>query len=142
MNQDLFLSQIAALKRTETTNLAAIEAIQQWVLNAEPVQRQRINPFAIAQTSHLGRGVIVPQLLYTVQLGLFDLNWDVHCPHCDMVAGQHNTRTEATSVYYCQMCEKQFVGDFADRIEEAYTMLIFAPVVERTIMVSSSLEEI
>ncbi len=100
MNVNLFLEQTKVLKQLPDVHQSAIETIEQWILNSKPIERQRINPFAIAQSSGLGLGLIVPQLLYGVKSGLFDLHWDVHCPHCDMVAGQHHHLSEATAVYY------------------------------------------
>ncbi len=122
MNTERFADYVNQLEQDHDTDLVALQAIRDWILQSEPIQRQRINPFAISAHTELGMGVIVPQMLRGVQQGLFDLNWDVHCPHCDMVSAQYHDLSEMVGLHYCRMCEREFEGDFSERIEVTFSL--------------------
>ncbi|MEM7344714.1 MAG: adenylate/guanylate cyclase domain-containing protein, partial [Chloroflexota bacterium] len=63
-----------------------------------------------------------PNLLLGIKSGLFDLNWDIHCPHCNMITDQHHNLANASDIYYCKMCEREFESDFSDRVEVTFSL--------------------
>jgi class 3 adenylate cyclase len=122
MNSPLLLEKIALLKQRAGANRPAIAAIQQWLLAAHKFERIRIAPFTIASQAGMGLDVIVPELLHGVVNGVFDLYWDIHCPHCNMVIAEHNHLSEATLDAACPMCAMHFTADFAQSVEVTFSL--------------------
>jgi hypothetical protein len=85
MKVALFEKNFNQLKSRSKANLKGIEAIQQWLLNCHEVERIRINPYDIVHQTALDLAIIIPEMLHGVAIGLFDLYWDIRCPHCNMV---------------------------------------------------------
>ena len=122
MNEQRFLTQIAQLKQREDIDTAVLDTITHWVQKADISQRIRITPYHISLDAHLSLEAVVSHLLQAVDAGIFDLNWDIHCPHCDMIANQYNNLSQVTELYYCRMCEKEFEGELNHRIEATFSL--------------------
>ena len=100
----------------------ALQAVRDWLLASETVQRLRINPYEIAAASDLPVGDIVALALHGVESGLFDLHWFVHCPHCNMITKECNNFFELTQTSDCKMCGVDFEADFLARVEVAFSL--------------------
>lgn len=122
MNTDLLLKKIDLLKMRPHANQSAIEAIKQWLLSSDKLDRIRINPYHIVHSFGFGAQAIIPDMLHGVLVGLFDLFWDVRCPHCNMITCEYNDLSKATSRSYCPMCEKEFESDFANSVEVTFSL--------------------
>ncbi|MEZ5673388.1 MAG: adenylate/guanylate cyclase domain-containing protein [Thiotrichaceae bacterium] len=124
MNTDLLQQRFDLLKQRDNVNLSAIQAIEQWVMaNAQDVFKiHRIMPHVVAQDTQIPLSDIVPEFLYAVLGGLFDLNWNVHCPHCYGVTTSYQKLIQAHDVSYCKMCEVEFKADFAQRVEVTFSL--------------------
>lgn len=125
MNTTLFQTKITRLKERPGANQAATEAaeaIEQWVLQADPFERFRIHAYDIANAAGIDIHAIVSELLHAIPIGLFDLYWDVHCPHCDMLTREFTHLSAATEHSYCKMCEVDFQVDFLERVEVTFAL--------------------
>jgi len=122
MNSDLLIEKIEKLKKRPGASAVAIDAIKDWLLQSSLLQRLRINPYYLAEYSSLDVNVIISELLYGVKPGLFDLHWDVHCPHCNMITAEFNDLADASALSLCQMCEREFEVDFLDRVEVTFSL--------------------
>ncbi len=122
MNTELFQQKIERLRQRPGANQEALDAIKQWVLSAEPFDRIRISPHTVVQ--HTGADIepVVSEMLYSVPPGLFDLYWDMHCPHCNMVTQDCRNLSDITSEHYCPMCEMSFEGDFSELVEVVFSL--------------------
>jgi hypothetical protein len=47
-------------------------------------------------------------MAYDVQEGLFDLNWDVHCPHCQNRARTFVSLEQGQGQEFCPQCQVSF----------------------------------
>ena len=122
MNIDLLKEKIEKLKKRPSASAVAIEAIKDWLLQSNLLQRLRINPFYVADYSALDVNIIISELLYSVKAGLLDLHWDVHCPHCNMITSEFNDLIDASALSFCEMCERSFEADFLDRVEVTFSL--------------------
>jgi class 3 adenylate cyclase len=122
MNSEILTEQIETFKKRTDANLAAIDAINDWLLRSDLLQRLRINPYDLALYYSLHPSTITSELLHGVKAGLFDLHWDVHCPHCNMITNEYNDLADASALSFCKMCEGSFEVDFLDRVEVTFSL--------------------
>jgi hypothetical protein len=122
MKIELLIKRIEKLKKRSAANTTAIDAIQNWLNNSNLLQRLRINPYSVANDSGLEVKALISEFLYGVKAGLFDLHWDVHCPHCNMITAEFNDLADASALSFCEMCERDFEVDFLDRVEVTFSL--------------------
>lgn len=123
MNTNLFLQKLEILKGRHAADHQALVAIQRWVLEFQNDWRiHRILPLTIAEYANLPIQRVVPECLSAVPIGLFDLHWEVHCPHCYMITQAYPQLSQASGQSYCKMCEVEFSADFAERVEVSFSL--------------------
>jgi class 3 adenylate cyclase len=123
MNTNLFLQKLETLKKRPSAFLPVVEAIQHWVLEfADTLPKQHISPVKVATYANLSVDQVVAEFLYGVSSGLFDLNWEVHCPHCYGIANNYQHLSKAVSQSYCKGCEKEFHADFARWVDVTFSL--------------------
>lgn len=122
MNIELLSKQIESLKARAGVNTIAIDKIKEWLLQSNLLQRLRINPHHIADAYSLKVEEITSEFLYGVKAGVFDLHWDVHCPHCNMITADFKNLAETSALSFCEMCERSFEVDFLDRVEVTFSL--------------------
>jgi class 3 adenylate cyclase len=122
LNIPLFQAKCQSVQQRPSTNPAILDAIAAWVLKTEYVYRARINPYDIAVATGLPLKQIISELLHAVLVGLFDLHWDVHCPHCNMRSAEYADLCEAKATAHCPMCDIDFNADFSERVTVTFTL--------------------
>lgn len=121
MNTDLMARKLTELRQRPSADQAAIDAIEYWFQQSDVFQRMRSNPFTIASDTQSNVSSVIRELLYGVYIGLFDLHWDVHCPHCYMITEEHDDLADLTGPSACPMCEMDFEADFVHRVEVTFS---------------------
>lgn len=122
MDLERLESRFARLRQRAPAHVEACAAIETWLRSCHPPERLRVNPYALATAVGCGVRAIVAALLQGTQVGLFDLNWDIHCPHCNMLTGSFPELAQLTSSAYCEMCKFAFSADFSERIEVTFSI--------------------
>jgi class 3 adenylate cyclase len=122
MKTKILIQVIEELKKRTGASTVALEAIKNWLLQSSLLQRLRINPYYIAANSGCHVEKITSEFLYGVKAGVFDLHWDVHCPHCNMITAEFNDLGNASALSFCQMCEHSFEVDFLERVEVTFSL--------------------
>lgn len=103
-------------------SLPAVNAIKDWLLASEAVQRVRINPHEISSASGQPLDDIVSAILIGVAMGLFDLHWLVHCPHCNMITTDYDKFFDLSRLSNCKMCDIEFEADFLSHVEVTFSL--------------------
>lgn len=114
--------RIEQLKQRPGADHATLHALHDWIVQSEPITRHRINPYLLVQHHQLDLNTLVSEMLYAVPVGMLDLHWDVHCPHCNMVTVGYKHLSSATSTSSCPMCVGTFAVDFLQRVEVAFSL--------------------
>ena len=114
--------KIDNLKQHPGANIVAIDKIKNWILKSNLLQRLRINPYFIADEDGTDLNEIISEFLYGVKAGVFDLHWDVHCPHCNMITSEFDTLSEAKHTSHCPMCDRDFEVDFLERVAVTFSL--------------------
>ena len=123
MDTQRLIQKLDLLKQRAHASVPAVHAIEHWLLaHQDSFAISRITPIKIAEDSHLPLPQIVPEFLHAVPLGLFDLNWDIHCPHCYMLTKAYNNLQQASGQGYCSMCEVGFETDFSEQVEITFSL--------------------
>jgi len=123
INTELFAEKIAQMSSRPQANHAAIACIQKWILEfAEQLNCQRIEPAAVAEYGNIPLEILVPEFLYGVRLGTFDLHWDIHCPHCKGTTNSYIDLSMASRTSFCEMCKIDYKGDFSDHVSITFSL--------------------
>ena len=123
MNTELFLHKIETLKKRPSASLPALGAIQNWILEFRDIlPKQRISPVKVATHAGLPVNLVLPEFLYGVPNGLFDLIWEVHCPHCQGIAADYQHLSKAKNKSYCEGCSVEFEADFARWVDVTFSL--------------------
>lgn len=109
-------------KKNPAVDSSLADKLIEWIQSSDPIQRNRMNAYQIAASIHETASDTVTQFLYGVQEGLFNLHWDVHCPHCNMVTIELDSLHDASYSSRCEMCDQDFHVDFAERVEVTFSL--------------------
>ncbi|MCR9142189.1 MAG: adenylate/guanylate cyclase domain-containing protein [bacterium] len=129
MNQQLFEQKISELKSRRGADSASVEAVdaiaataRTWLESGDLIKIHRINPHQVQEQSGVPVARLVPEFLHGVRAQLFDLHWDVHCPHCNGITQEYGNLSEAGEPGECLMCEVEFDVDFIRRVEVTFSL--------------------
>lgn len=82
----------------------------------------QVNPRHIAARLGLDTHTTLGVLAYAVQEGLFDLNWEVHCPHCGGHARTFFTLRDGRGAEICPICQNGFDVHLDHEIHVTFTV--------------------
>ncbi len=82
----------------------------------------KINAFRIGKELEVGRSEALRALLYATRIGIFDLNFDVHCPSCYGVPAYHKHLMGLQNNAHCPLCELDWALDFEEQVEVTFTV--------------------
>jgi class 3 adenylate cyclase len=101
---------------------AAVAAIRALVAEGTDFDCYKVNAFRIAEALGVPRAEGLRAFLFASRLGLFDLNWDIHCPSCMAVPEYHHHLVRLTTRAHCGLCALAWEIDFEDHIEVTFTV--------------------
>ncbi|WP_437669917.1 DUF5939 domain-containing protein [Sorangium sp. So ce131] len=122
MDTDLLVNLFERLRQQHPASAGEIGAVERWLLGAPLIRRYRINPHVVAADAALDAAAAIRVLLHGTQTGLFDMHWDVHCGHCNMLTDEIDDLAAAAAVAFCPMCERSFDVDFSERVEVTFSL--------------------
>lgn len=126
MNYELLDQKASELKTRRGADGEAVDAIvstaRGWLETGDLIKIHRMNPHAVAARAGVPVNRLVPEFLYGVRGHLFDLHWDVHCPHCNGITQEYENLSEAGAPGECPMCEVEFDVDFIQRVEVTFSL--------------------
>lgn len=126
MNLELIKQKTQALKARKGADSEAIESIvasaRHWFESGDLIKIHRINPHTVEARTGVPVSRLVPEFLHGVRGHLFDLHWDVHCPHCNGITQEYDNLSEAGEPGECPMCEVEFDVDFIQRVEVTFSL--------------------
>lgn len=99
-----------------------IDKICDWLLYANPFERIRINPYEVAERTGTEPDAILPEFLYGVITGLFNLHWGLHCPRCNMITDEFEELCHLPPSGCCEMCQKNFQTDLQKHVEVTFSL--------------------
>ncbi len=85
-----------------------LDRLALYLREADDRELYQINPRHIAARLGVDMHTVLGVMAYAVQEGLFDLNWEVHCPHCGGQARTFFTLRDGRGAEVCPFCQNGF----------------------------------
>jgi class 3 adenylate cyclase len=102
---------------------AAVQVLQDLVRGGTDETLARINPLALAGEAGLGEDLMIGALLHAARLGVFEMSWNILCPHCRSVLSATATlKTVRGSHHFCAFCDATEELQLDDRVEVTFTI--------------------
>lgn len=94
-----------------------------WIEVAGDADLIRINVYELAGKLRYERRALLELFTDLVFRGLFDLNWEFHCPYCNGITGRHKHLSEATGESACTVCKIRtpFTNELDGNVEVTFS---------------------
>ena len=93
-----------------------------YLREADDRELYKVNPRYLGAKLGIDTHTTLGVLAYAVQEGLFDLNWDIHCPHCGGRARTFFTLRDGRSEEFCPLCQVDFDTHLDHEIHVTFTV--------------------
>lgn len=100
----------------------AFSAIKTIIDTGSDFDCYKINAFRVAEAAGVGRPEMLRAFLFAVKLGLFDLNWDIHCPSCRGIPEYHKHLMGLKNTAHCDLCAIDWDLDLEEQLEATFTV--------------------
>ncbi|MCB1302952.1 MAG: adenylate/guanylate cyclase domain-containing protein [Leptospiraceae bacterium] len=110
------------LSREHPSHASDIQSLHGWIVNSGAQERQRMNAYRIHGATGIGLETLVRILLWGTQSSIFELHWQQHCPHCNMITAEYNSLALTSGTSHCKMCDVSFTVDFKERVEVSFSL--------------------
>lgn len=97
-----------------------VSAIRTYIENAAPPRLQQMSAYRMADEWELPRDEVLAAFLYGTRLGLFDLEWNVHCPSCTGVVNRAAHLEHLRSAAHCDFCQIHIDASFDRSVEVTF----------------------
>ncbi|MCP4542813.1 MAG: adenylate/guanylate cyclase domain-containing protein [Chloroflexi bacterium] len=113
-----------ALKRMTSHGVPRqiMEKLGLYLQEASDRELYKINPRYLADKLSVDTHTTLGVLAYAVQVGLFDLNWDIHCPHCGGRARTFFSLRNSRSEEFCPLCQVDFDTHLDHEVHVTFTL--------------------
>ncbi len=114
----------AILERMARAGIAReiLDKLDCYLRESQEDELYQVNPRHIAARLGLDIYVVLGVLAHAVQEGLFDLNWDVHCPQCTGHVRAFSSLRDGRSQEYCAQCQVDFAPHLDHDIRVTFTI--------------------
>ena len=98
-----------------------LDKLESYLREASDRELYQVNPRHIAAGLEIDVHTALGILAYAVQEGLFELDWNVHCPHHGRIRS-YSTLNEGRGREYCPLCEASFDAHLDDEVHVTFTV--------------------
>ena len=115
--------EVNAYFKNNAANWSGQDRFLSWIDGAGDDQLFRIKVYELADETQLDRRTLLELFIDLVYRGIFDLNWEFHCPYCNGITGQHKHLSEATCESACTVCKVRtpFTNELDGNVEVTFT---------------------
>jgi len=99
-----------------------LEQLEQFMRTADDRELYKFNPRCLAEKLELDLNDTLDLLAKAVVEGLFELNWDVHCPRCSGRARTFLSLRDSHSQEYCPNCKIDFEPSLDHEVHVTFTV--------------------
>lgn len=115
------LEQGFATLSTYRDRETALDAkFREFILSASDDQLNRINPRQLGRLWAADERAILNWLIYASWVGIFNLNWESHCPHCTGLNSIQSRMGALEENVYCRVCDYDFSLHFDEHVEVTF----------------------
>ncbi len=99
---------------------AILAKMGEYIESALPPRLQQMSAYRMADEWQLPRMDVLTAFLYGTRVGLFDLEWNIHCPSCTGVTAQSLHLMHLKSESHCDYCKIQIDASFDQSVEVTF----------------------
>jgi class 3 adenylate cyclase len=99
-----------------------MDKLARYLREADDRELYKVNPHHVAARLGVDVHTALGILACAVQEGLFDLNWDVHCPHCKGQARTFSTLRDGRSEEFCTNCQVGFAPHLDHEVHVTFSV--------------------
>ncbi len=110
-----------------------VARLRPWITNAPDHELARARPFALADAWKLSRDEVLRAFLVGTKYGLFEMQWDIICPHCRKAEDRVASISKLPKAGHCKVCNLDYSIEFDHTVEARFTVHeAVRPVVDAT----------
>jgi adenylate cyclase len=94
-----------------------VKRLAEMIEQGDDLTLARIRSHALADYWNVPRRDVLEVCLWATRVGLFDLQWEMICPHCRGSAQTSRSLTGIQSEVYCESCNVDFTINFERSVE-------------------------
>jgi class 3 adenylate cyclase len=99
-----------------------LSSLHRYLQQADDRELYRVNPRYVAAKIGTDTHSTLSVLAYAVVEGLFELNWEVHCPQCGQMTRNFFTLNDARGEEFCASCQANFAAHLDHEIHVTFTV--------------------
>jgi class 3 adenylate cyclase len=99
-----------------------IDKLDLYLREASAPELYKVNPRYLADKLGVDTHTTLGILAFAVQEGLFDLNWDIHCPHCGGRARTFFSLNNGRGEEFCPLCQVDFDTHLDHEVHVTFTI--------------------
>ncbi len=99
-----------------------LDKLDRYVRTADDRELHQVNPRYIAAKLGVDIHTTLSVLACAVQEGLFDLNWEVHCPHCNQELRAFPRLQQGRGEEFCARCQVNFAPHLDHEIRVTFNL--------------------
>lgn len=121
MKKQNLLKEIRNTAAAKDLSKDLLEPLLLWFDKLDINAFYRLNAFYLADQLKVDRNELLSFLIKLTGVGLFDINWDYHCPQCNGISETHNNLNAAKEEGQCKICNIDFRNVLDRNIEVTFT---------------------
>jgi class 3 adenylate cyclase len=122
LDEVLLERRMTEVERARAWSPRVISKIEGLLRSGDEAGLHRINPLAFARQRGLAESEAIDLFLHAACAGLFQMGWDVICPHSGMVLDSFGTLRALRSHFACGLCDIEGETHLDDFIEVTFTV--------------------
>lgn len=99
---------------------AILTQMRDYIESAPPPRLQQMSAYRMADEWQLPRADVLTAFLYGTRVGLFDLEWSIHCPSCTGVTAHALHLMHLKSESHCDYCKIKIDASFDRSVEVTF----------------------
>jgi class 3 adenylate cyclase len=122
INERLLDERLAALEAARGWSPRLVSKLEGHIRGAGDAELLRVNPVRFASEKGLAEAETIDLFLHAASVGLFDMNWIIHCPLCSCVIESFRGLSKLNSHCRCTACHVDLVAALDDMIAVTFTI--------------------
>jgi class 3 adenylate cyclase len=122
LDEALLEHRMTEVERARAWSPRVISKLEGLLRSGDEAALHRINPLAFARERAVSESEAVDLFLHAARAGLFQMGWDVLCPHSGMVLDSFGTLRALKSRFVCGLCDIEGETHLDDFIEVTFTV--------------------
>jgi len=122
IDERLLESKMTQIEQARAWSPRVISKFETLIRNGDELSIFRANPLAFARDRGVAEPEAIDLFLHAARAGLFDLHWDILCPHSGLVLESFGKLRALRSHFVCGLCDIDGQTDLDDFIEASFSV--------------------